>query len=180
MFLGAGGRLLHPVDHLSLSQSSLSRHLARGFICDPLSLLPPCLPLKVTASQCPAPGWVAGTHVTAQGPALCSTGAPWEASHGEGSLVPHTQAAGLKKPLACTPGAARCFWLAAKSCLILLRPHALPGSSVHGISQEWKYRSGLPFPFPGNLPDPGIKPTSPELAGRFFTTKPPGKPQTRC
>ena len=128
MFLGAGGRLLHPVDHLSLSQSSLSRHPARGFICDPLSLLPPCLRLKVTASQCPAPGWVAGTHVTAQGPALCSTGAPWEASHGEGSLVPHTQAAGLKKPLACTPGAAHCFWLAAKSCLILLR---------HGLWMSW-------------------------------------------
>ena len=26
-----------------------------------------------------------------------------------------------------------------------------------------KYLSGLPFPFPGNLPDPGIKPTSPAL-----------------
>ena len=30
-------------------------------------------------------------------------------------------------------------------------------------------------PFPGDLPDPGIKPTSPALAGRFFTTAPPGK-----
>ena len=28
----------------------------------------------------------------------------------------------------------------------------------------------------GNLPDPGIKPVSPELAGRFFTTESPGKP----
>ena len=36
-----------------------------------------------------------------------------------------------------------------------------------------EYRSGLPFPSPGNLPDPGIKPTSlasPASAGRFFTT----------
>jgi hypothetical protein len=38
-----------------------------------------------------------------------------------------------------------------------------------------KYWSGLPFPFPGNLPNPGIKPMSPAFAGGFFTTEPPGK-----
>ena len=37
--------------------------------------------------------------------------------------------------------------------------------------------SGSPFPSPGALPDPGIQPTSPSLAGRFFTTEPPGKPK---
>ena len=37
--------------------------------------------------------------------------------------------------------------------------------------------SGVPFPPPGNLPNPGIKPTSPALAGEFFTTEPPGKPR---
>ena len=42
-----------------------------------------------------------------------------------------------------------------------------PGSSVHGIFQE-RYWSGLPFPTPGDLPNPGIKPTSPALAGGFF------------
>ena len=36
--------------------------------------------------------------------------------------------------------------------------------------------SGLPFPSPGNLPNPGIDPASPVLADRFFTTEPPGKP----
>ena len=39
--------------------------------------------------------------------------------------------------------------------------------------------SGLPFPTPGHLPDPGVEPVSlasPALAGRFFTTKPPRKP----
>ena len=36
--------------------------------------------------------------------------------------------------------------------------------------------SGLPFPSPGDLPDSGIKPASPALAGRFFNTTPPGKP----
>ena len=35
-----------------------------------------------------------------------------------------------------------------------------PGSSVDGIFQE-KYWNGLPFPPPGDLPDPGIEPTSP-------------------
>ena len=37
------------------------------------------------------------------------------------------------------------------------------------------YWSGLPFPPPGDLPDPWIKPVSPALAGRFFTTEPPWK-----
>ena len=32
--------------------------------------------------------------------------------------------------------------------------------------------SGLPFPTPGDLPDSGIKPMSPTLAGTFFTTDP--------
>ena len=39
-----------------------------------------------------------------------------------------------------------------------------------------EYWSGLPFPSPGALPDPGIKPASSALAGGFFTTEPPGKP----
>ena len=39
-----------------------------------------------------------------------------------------------------------------------------------------EFRSGLPFPTPGDLPESGIKPTIPPLAGRFFTAKSPGKP----
>ena len=42
-----------------------------------------------------------------------------------------------------------------------------------------KYRSGLPFPLPGDLPNLGIKPmplASPALAGGFFTVESPGKP----
>ena len=34
--------------------------------------------------------------------------------------------------------------------------------------------------FPGVLPDPGIEPVSPDLAGGFFTTVPLGKPQIMC
>ena len=65
----------------------------------------------------------------------------------------------------------------AQSCPTLCDPMdcSLLGPSVHGIFQQ-EHWSGLPFPPPGDLPDPGIKPTSPTLAGGFFTTEPPGKP----
>jgi len=43
-----------------------------------------------------------------------------------------------------------------------------------------EYWSELPFPSPGDLPHPGIKPTFPALAGRFFTTEAPGKPLGGC
>ena len=39
-----------------------------------------------------------------------------------------------------------------------------------------EYWSVLLFPSPGDLPDAGVQPASPALAGRFFTTEPPGKP----
>ena len=39
-----------------------------------------------------------------------------------------------------------------------------------------EYWSGLPFPPPGDLPNPGIEPWSPALAGGFFTTELLGKP----
>ena len=51
--------------------------------------------------------------------------------------------------------------------------HQAPLSMVFFRQEYW---SGLPFPTPGDLPDPGIKPMSSALAGRFFTTEPPGKP----
>ena len=46
-----------------------------------------------------------------------------------------------------------------------------------GFSRQ-KYWSGLPFPAPGDPPNPEIEPTflaSPALADEFFTTVPPGK-----
>ena len=39
-----------------------------------------------------------------------------------------------------------------------------------------EYWSELFHPSPGDLPQPGIEPTCPALAGRFFTPEPPGKP----
>ena len=47
-----------------------------------------------------------------------------------------------------------------------------------GFSRQ-EYWSGLPFPPPGDLPEPGVKPVSLAplaLAGRFFTAASPGKP----
>ena len=37
-----------------------------------------------------------------------------------------------------------------------------------------KYWNGLLFPPPGDLLDPGVEPSTPVLASRLFTTKPPG------
>ena len=43
-----------------------------------------------------------------------------------------------------------------------------------GFSRQ-EYWNRLPYPPPGDLPDPGFKPASPALAGSFFTTEPPGR-----
>ena len=53
----------------------------------------------------------------------------------------------------------------------------LPGFLSMGVSRQ-EYLSELPFPTPGDLSDPGIKPAPPALAGRFFTTERPGNPQS--
>ena len=42
-----------------------------------------------------------------------------------------------------------------------------------GFSKR-EYWSRLPFPPPGDLPDPGVEPTSLALAGEFFITEPLG------
>ena len=44
-----------------------------------------------------------------------------------------------------------------------------------GFSRQ-EYWSGLPFPSPGDLPDPGIEPRSPTLQADALTSEPPGKP----
>ena len=59
-----------------------------------------------------------------------------------------------------------------------------PGTVAHqaplsmGFPRQ-EYWSGLPFPPPEDLLDPGIEPTSPALASVFFTTEPSGNPCTR-
>ena len=59
-----------------------------------------------------------------------------------------------------------------------------PSTVAHQAPMFWQfsrqeYWSGLPFPTPGDLPNPGIEPVlfAPSaLAGGFFTTEPPWKP----
>ena len=43
-----------------------------------------------------------------------------------------------------------------------------------GFSRQ-EYWSGLPFPSPGDLPDPGIKPRSPAMQADALLSEPPGK-----
>ena len=64
-------------------------------------------------------------------------------------------------------------------CLVMsdlcdLMDCGLPGSSVHGIFQA-RYWSGLPFPSPGDLPNPGIEamsPVSTALQANSLSTEP--------
>ena len=47
-----------------------------------------------------------------------------------------------------------------------------------GFSRQ-EYGSGLPFPSPGDLPNPGIEPGSPALQAEALSSEPPGKPRER-
>ena len=64
------------------------------------------------------------------------------------------------------------------SCSVMsdsLRPYGLYVAHQALLSMEFsrqEYWSGFPFPSPGDLPNPGVKPTSSALAGGFFTTEP--------
>ena len=73
-------------------------------------------------------------------------------------------------------------------CCLLLFIHsvgsdsfATPWTAAHqaplsmGFPRQ-EYWSELPFLSPGDLPDPGIEPVSPEVVGGFSTTEPPRRP----
>ena len=64
-----------------------------------------------------------------------------------------------------------CACKSLQSCPTLCNPMdcSPPGSPVHGILQA-EYWNWLPYPSPGDPPNPGIEPTSPALADGFFTT----------
>ena len=76
--------------------------------------------------------------------------------------------------------ASDCCFLVAKFCPTLGTPWTVALQAPLSIEfPRQKYPSGLLFPSPGNLPDPGIEPVSavsPALASGFFTTEPPVKP----
>ena len=67
--------------------------------------------------------------------------------------------------------------LVAKSCLTLTSSWtvACQAPLCMGFSRQ-EYWSGLPFPSPGDLPDPGIEAESPALQVDSSPTEPPGKP----
>ena len=62
--------------------------------------------------------------------------------------------------------------LVVQSCLTLATPwtEAHQGPLCMKFSRQ-EYWSGLPFPPPGDLPDPGVEPTSPVLMAVFFTAE---------
>ena len=70
------------------------------------------------------------------------------------------------------------FSSVAQSCLTLCNPWtvACQAPPSMGFSRQ-EYWSGLPFPSPGDLPDPGIEPKSPSLQADALPSEPPGKPQ---
>ena len=74
--------------------------------------------------------------------------------------------------------------LVTKSCQTLTTPWTLAHQAPLSMGcPRQEYWSGLPFPSPGDLPDPEIEPLSPALqvisciARRFFTFEPPGEPK---
>ena len=94
-------------------------------------------------------------------------------------------------PLTISPHAAEIFWYhlalrscvysVAKSCPTVWEPMTLAGQAPlsMGYSRE-EYWSGLPFPSPGDLTDPGVETrslASHAMASSFFTTEPDGKPR---
>ena len=73
-----------------------------------------------------------------------------------------------------------CVCAVTQSCPTLCDPQTVAHQAPLPIEfSRQEFWSGLPFPSPGDLPNPRIKPASPmspALAGKFFTTGPPGKP----
>ena len=77
-----------------------------------------------------------------------------------------------------------CLWERKKAKLpSCVRLFATPWTVAHqaplsmGFSRQG-YWSGLPFPSPGDLPNPGIEPRSPALQADSLPSEPPGKPKT--
>ena len=85
-----------------------------------------------------------------------------------GPFLPHWSACGLPHTVKVKSlSRVRLFvtlWTIARQALLSM-----------GFSRQ-EYWSGLPFPSPGDLPDPGIEPRSPALRADALTSEPPGKP----
>ena len=99
---------------------------------------------------------------------VCMAGVPWTAYEVSQLCQPALQLTCLNF-LSC-----HCCFIVSDSFVTPMN-YSPPGPSVHGIPQarilEW-----VAISFSRGSSDPGIKLTSPELAGNYFTTEPPGKP----
>ena len=90
-------------------------------------------------------------------------------------------------PVPCTPGmgsssptqswAVTRIVLVAQSCLTLCDPVDCSPPVFSAFFRE-EYWSGLPFPSPGDIPEPGIQPRSPALQADSLPSEPPGKPMS--
>ena len=67
-----------------------------------------------------------------------------------------------------------CVCSVTDSCLTICDSMDCSHAALSMRFPRQEYWNGLPFPSPGDLTDPGIEPTSPALAGGFFTPEPPG------
>ena len=92
------------------------------------------------------------------------------------SVIKRMVREGLIQDLEPGLGLEGCCCLVTKSCLTLSYHQA---SLSMGFPRQ-EYWSGLLLPSLADLSDPGIKSTSPALAGGFFTTEPPEKPLEGC
>ena len=69
--------------------------------------------------------------------------------------------------------------LVTKSCPTLMTPWTIACQTPLSMAfSRQEYWNGLPFPSPGDLPDPGIKPRSPALQADSLPTEIRGKPKT--
>ena len=95
---------------------------------------------------------------------------------GSHPVLPHTD----KTSTLCDRKGAALFVCSSLSCVrLFVTPWTVAFQAPLSLKfPRQEYWSGLPFPFLGDLPDPGIEPGSPALAGSFFTTKPLGKSVT--
>ena len=72
------------------------------------------------------------------------------------------------------------WWLVTKSCLTLAIPWTIACQAPLSVGfSRQEYWSGLPFPSPGELPNPGIKPRSPALQADSLPTELQGKPHRK-
>ena len=68
--------------------------------------------------------------------------------------------------------------LVTKSCPTFMTPRTVARQAPLSIGfSKHEYWSGLPFPFPEDLPNPGMEPGSPALQADFLPTELPGKPK---